>query len=139
MWPTKLGTTARSTRPTGPPVPGAWWTTEPRRDAAATLTPLCARADLRLRLSFLRRCYPFLVSPTVMRVGGLRFYFFSREEPRQHIHVEGPTGEAKVWLEPAIAIAENHGLGTRDLNVALRAIKEHEDEIRAAWQAHFGR
>ena len=74
-----------------------------------------------------------------MRVGHLRFYFFSREEPRLHIHVEGPDGEAKVWLEPTIAVAENHGLGARDLNAAVRAIKEHEDEIRAAWQTHFGR
>jgi len=74
----------------------------------------------------------------VLRVGHLRFYFFSREEPRRHIHVEGPGGEAKVWLEPSIVVAENHGLGERDLRAALRAIGEHEDDIRAAWQAHFG-
>ena len=72
-------------------------------------------------------------------LGPLRSYSLSREERRLQVHVEGPAGEAKVWLEPSIAVAENHGLGTRDLNAALRAIKEHEDEIRAAWQAHFGR
>jgi hypothetical protein len=44
-----------------------------------------------------------------------------------------------MWIDPAIALAENHGLGTRDLKAALNAIGEHEDEIRAAWQAHFGR
>jgi hypothetical protein len=74
-----------------------------------------------------------------MRVGHLRFYFFSREEPRLQIHVEGPGDEANFRVEPTIAVAENHGLVTRDLNAALRAVKEHEDEIRAAWQAHFGR
>ena len=72
-----------------------------------------------------------------MRVGRLRFYFFSREEPRMHIHVEGPAGEAKIWLEPEIAVAEDHGLGARDLRAALRAIREHEDAIRKAWNAHF--
>ena len=74
----------------------------------------------------------------MLRVGHLRFYFFSREEPRMHIHVEGPSGEAKVWLEPEIETAEDHGLGERDLRDALRAIREHEDDIHAAWKAHFG-
>jgi hypothetical protein len=54
-----------------------------------------------------------------------------------HIHVEGPSGEAKVWLEPEIEAAEDHGLGERDLRDAMRAIREHEDDIRAAWKAHF--
>lgn len=78
------------------------------------------------------------MSPTVLRVGHLRFYFFSREEPRAHVHVEGPSGEAKVWLDPAVELAEDHGLGARDLRAALRAIREHEREIRAAWNEHFG-
>jgi hypothetical protein len=33
-------------------------------------------------------------SPTVFREAGFRFYFFSREEPRMHIHVQGQNGEA---------------------------------------------
>jgi hypothetical protein len=32
--------------------------------------------------------------------GPYRFYFFSLEEDRMHIHVEAPDGELKVWLEP---------------------------------------
>lgn len=74
----------------------------------------------------------------MLRVGRLRFFFFSREEPRPHIHVESPDGEAKVWLKPAISVAENHGLSERDVRAALRAIREHEDEIRQAWRVHFG-
>ena len=62
-----------------------------------------------------------------------------REEPRTHIHVEGPGGEAKVWLDLVIEVAESHGPGTGDLNAAVRAIREHENEIREAWHAHFGR
>jgi hypothetical protein len=34
------------------------------------------------------------VRPTVFREAGLRFYFFSREEERPHIHVQGSDGEA---------------------------------------------
>jgi len=77
------------------------------------------------------------VSPTVFREGGFRFYFFSREEPRLHVHVHHESGEAKLWLEPEIAVAQSHGLNERRLATVLKLAKEHEDEIRAAWQAHF--
>lgn len=77
------------------------------------------------------------MSPTLFRARGLRFYFFSREEPRLHIHVQGEEGEAKFWLDPAIELAGNWGLSDSKLKSSLRLIREHEDEIRAAWKKHF--
>jgi len=79
------------------------------------------------------------VSPTVFREGGFRFYFFSREEPRLHVHAHHAEGEAKFWLEPEIELAHNYGLSRRKLTAALALIRGHEDEIRRAWEAHFGR
>ena len=79
------------------------------------------------------------MSPTVFRARGLRFYFFSREERRLHIHVQGVEGEAKFWLEPEIELAHNYGLSRRDVTAAKKLIREHEHEIRATWQRHFGR
>lgn len=79
------------------------------------------------------------MSPTVFRDGAYRFFFFSREEERPHIHVGHPTGEAKFWLDPEVRLAMNHGLTAQRLSKALRLIKEHEDEIRAAWRRHFER
>lgn len=48
------------------------------------------------------------MSPTVLRAEGFRFYFFSREETRMHIHVHHEEGEAKFWLEPEVALANNY-------------------------------
>jgi len=81
--------------------------------------------------------YPDGVSPTVLRVRGFRFYFFSREEPRAHVHVQHPSGEAKFWLEPTVELAVNYGLNAARLNTALRLVEEHLDEIRSAWTKHF--
>ena len=55
-----------------------------------------------------------------------------------HVHVHHETGEAKIWLEPEIVIAENYGLSPARLTAALRLVREDENEIRAAWQTHFG-
>lgn len=78
------------------------------------------------------------MSPTVFRQGGFRFYFFSREEPRMHIHVMGSNGEAKFWMEPVIELAQNYGLSQKEIGDTLRMIQEHENDIRSAWQRHFG-
>jgi hypothetical protein len=81
--------------------------------------------------------YPDGASPTVLRVRGFRFYFFSREEPRAHVHVQHASGEAKFWLEPTVELAVNYGLNAARLNTALRLVEEHLDEIRSAWAKHF--
>lgn len=57
------------------------------------------------------------MSPTIFREGGYRFYFFSREELRMHVHVCSAQGEAKFWLEPVIALAQNAGLSPRQLRL----------------------
>lgn len=72
------------------------------------------------------------MSPTVFREGPFRFYFFSREEVRMHIHVQGPDGEAKSWLEPEVELATNIGLRQHQLKALLNTVKEHQDEIRSA-------
>jgi hypothetical protein len=78
------------------------------------------------------------LSPTVFRDGPFRFFFFSREESRLHIHVQSADGEAKFWIEPEIELARNHDLSEQDLRRALELIVEHEQEIRDAWRSHFG-
>jgi hypothetical protein len=78
------------------------------------------------------------MSPTVFREAGFRFYFFSREEPRMHVHVHCADGEAKFWLEPHIEVAQNVGMSERQIRAAQALVEDHVDEIRRAWQQHFG-
>ncbi|MFN3162567.1 MAG: DUF4160 domain-containing protein [Pseudohongiellaceae bacterium] len=78
------------------------------------------------------------MSPTIFREGGYRFFFFSREEERRHVHVLGPDGEAKFWLEPEIALAKNHRLTDPQLVRIRKIVEEHKDELIRAWDSHFG-
>ncbi|MCU7244914.1 MULTISPECIES: DUF4160 domain-containing protein [unclassified Microcystis] len=55
------------------------------------------------------------MSPTVFREDGYRFFFFSREETRMHVHVHCAEGEAKFWLEPQIELARNYNLSRKQL------------------------
>ncbi len=56
-----------------------------------------------------------------------------------HVHVYCERGEAKFWLEPKIELAKNFGMVARQILVSKTLIEEHYDEIRNAWQTHFGR
>ena len=78
------------------------------------------------------------MSPTILRVGAFRFFFFSREESRPHVHVHSPDGEAKFWLEPEVECAMNRGLEERPLADARRIVETHREEFRNAWKRHFG-
>lgn len=77
--------------------------------------------------------------PTVLRVSGFRFFFYSLEgsEP-PHIHVEQNDKLAKFWLEP-VSLAESHGFRAHELNRLRALVIEHRLKFAEAWNAHFRR
>lgn len=77
------------------------------------------------------------MSPTLFWHKNFRFFFFSREEARMHVHVSSPEGEAKFWLEPTIALADFCQLNKRVLNELQKVVEERTDEIKQAWKKHF--
>ena len=78
------------------------------------------------------------MSPTVFREKGYRFFFFSREETRMHVHVVSGDGEAKFWLEPELQLANTYRYNRQQLKEIESLIEEHYHELVSAWQQHFG-
>jgi len=78
------------------------------------------------------------LSPTVFRDGEYRFFFFSREESRVHIHVSHPDGEAKFWLRPTIELTRNIALSSSTLKEAEWLVESRLQDIIDAWNSHFG-
>jgi len=79
--------------------------------------------------------------PVVFREGGLRYYFFSNEgSPREppHIHVKGRGCDAKIWIEPEVALVESYGFNARELSAILRTVANNRERILRAWHDHFG-
>lgn len=69
------------------------------------------------------------MSPTVFRARGYRFFFFSREESRKHVHVVSGEGEAKFWLEPHVELARNHAYDRRQVQEIRTLIEDRYDEL----------
>lgn len=79
------------------------------------------------------------MSPTVFRYKSYRFFFFSREESRMHIHVASSEGDAKFWIEPIVALATHNGFSAKQVKELQKVVEEHASEITKAWKKHFSK
>jgi hypothetical protein len=77
------------------------------------------------------------MTPTVFNEDGYRYFFFSREESRMHVHITSGDGEAKFWLEPEIELANNYHYSKKHLKKVESFIEDHYHEIIRAWKQHF--
>lgn len=76
--------------------------------------------------------------PTLLRVHGFRFFFFSNEgsEP-PHVHVERGDGHAKLWLD-SLRLAYSVGMGSKEVRLARELAFQHRAEFLRAWNDYFG-
>ena len=74
--------------------------------------------------------------PTVLRVAGFRFHFYSDEgtEPA-HIHVRCAAGECKFWLDP-VALARNRGVPAHLVREMERLVFEYRDFLREKYDEY---
>jgi hypothetical protein len=75
--------------------------------------------------------------PTVLRIGGFRFHFYSHEpnEP-PHIHIDYAGTDCKIWLEP-VSVASSRGMTARDLSRVLTLVRENRILLLEAWNGYF--
>jgi hypothetical protein len=79
--------------------------------------------------------------PSLFTVDGFRFFFYSNEgDPREpaHVHVRKAGRDAKVWIEPEVAVESSYGFSARELRFILDIVTERRNLIRSAWHDHFG-
>jgi len=75
--------------------------------------------------------------PTILRVGGLRFFFYAsdRAEP-VHVHAEGGGTSAKFWLDP-VRLQASRGFARHELSRLQRLVVEHRELLVRAWHEYF--
>ncbi|HUD94651.1 DUF4160 domain-containing protein [Sphingobium sp.] len=76
--------------------------------------------------------------PTIFRLDGYRFYFYSHEpnEP-PHVHVDKGGVSMKVWLDP-VSLAKNTGFRRSEINGIIAMVATHRDRLLEAWHEYFG-
>jgi hypothetical protein len=76
--------------------------------------------------------------PSVLRLHGYRFYFYSHEpnEP-PHVHVDKSGATLKAWLDP-VTYSKGSGFRPREINAILALVAEHRLVLLEAWHEYFG-
>jgi hypothetical protein len=76
--------------------------------------------------------------PTVLRIDGYRFFFYSNErnEPT-HVHVEKGDAEGKIWLEPSILVSYFKGCNAREQSDVIQIIRENFSLFIQKWYEYF--
>lgn len=77
--------------------------------------------------------------PTILPIGGYRFFFYSLEQGEPpHVHVAYSGKVAKFWLNP-VELASSDGFRAHELGEMRRLVIEHRAEFLWRWHEHFGR
>jgi hypothetical protein len=76
--------------------------------------------------------------PTILRIDGHRFFFYSREtnEP-PHVHIQTAEKSAKFWLNP-VALARSVGYNQSEISRLYELVEQHRVTFQEAWDEHFG-
>ncbi len=74
--------------------------------------------------------------PELLRIFGLRFFFYSDDHNPPHIHVRNADGEARFTLDP-VSCLENKGLKNKDLYLAEAIIEENKQNFVSRWNEFF--
>lgn len=77
--------------------------------------------------------------PEILRMFGMRFYFYSREHEPIHVHVKNEEGKAKFEItEDSVILVYNRGLKNKDLRATEMVLEENRELAIAKWKEYFG-
>ncbi len=76
--------------------------------------------------------------PTVLRIGAVRFYFYSHEpnEP-PHVHIDRDDATIKVWLT-SIEVAKSRGFRAHEIGGIVAMIEDNRTMLTEVWHEYFG-
>jgi hypothetical protein len=81
------------------------------------------------------------IMPSIFVIQGHRFFFYFNEgDPREpmHVHMRKGGGDAKVRIEPSVALADSHGFSARELRFIVETVEARRSMIRSMWNDHVG-
>lgn len=74
--------------------------------------------------------------PTVLRVDGYRFFFFSNEHNPKHIHIE--KGDAYIRIElKSLKITDSFNLSNKEQNKIISIVKLNQIKLINSWNEYF--
>ena len=74
--------------------------------------------------------------PTIFKIDGYRFFFFSDEHTPEHIHVEKADAYARIELSN-LKVTDSYNLNSKELKKLLKLVSENKEKLQGAWNEYF--
>jgi hypothetical protein len=74
--------------------------------------------------------------PTVFKIDGYRFFFFSDEHNPEHIHIEKADSYARIEIQ-TLKVTDSYSLNSKELKKLLKLVEENRFKLKEAWDEYF--
>jgi len=74
--------------------------------------------------------------PTVLRIDGFRFFFFSNEHTPEHIHIEKDDMYARIELE-SLRVTDSYNISSKDLKKLIELVVKNKKQLQKEWDEYF--
>ena len=74
--------------------------------------------------------------PTVLRVDGFRFFFFSDEHTPEHIHIEKGDSYARIEID-SLRVTDSYNLNSKELKKLVNLVTKNEHKLKGVWNEYF--
>lgn len=75
--------------------------------------------------------------PTVLRIKGYRFFFYTNEHLPIHIHIEKDNKIAKFNLEPVVELAYSKRIKASELSEIRKLVVQNVEYLIEKWHGYF--
>ena len=76
--------------------------------------------------------------PTVLRIDGYRFFFFSDEHLPRHIHIEKAECYLRIDLEKMV-VTDHYQISSKEIKRVLALTQKHREKLLGAWDEYFSK
>lgn len=74
--------------------------------------------------------------PTVLRLKGYRFFFYSNDHSPLHVHIEKEKSTAKFDLE-SLELIKSRGFSAAEIRKLRRMVFENRGILKSKWDEYF--
>jgi hypothetical protein len=75
--------------------------------------------------------------PTVLKIKGYRFFFYTNEHLPVHIHIEKDDKTAKFNLKPNVELVYSRRLKAQELSEIRKLVDENVEYLIEKWNEYF--
>ncbi len=76
--------------------------------------------------------------PTILRIKGFRFFFYSNDHTPIHIHVEKDNKTAKFYLNP-VELERSRGFNAKEIKELRKLVNDNFELFKNKWNEYFNR